>query len=292
MSACSSASRAASEGIGRGSMLAVERRDLPATLAVAGVHARQALDGELGADAARALDLAHHERLAPVRRPRLAGHAQRLDPFDPLGASAGREVPGHDLVQRLRRAGRGQEARHDEECSSSSHQLLGLGRAAGRDGPLTGCEGHTTGPGTPPPPQRDAVLGRLGGGRLGLRGSRFGLASAVLGLPHARLRLDLAPVGLRLRRLLAQDRVTLGRRHPLAVELDVAARPVALLLRHPATADRHAAERLVRLRIVGQHRQHPRVRLACLRRETLVGGPAAEREPAGGVRRGERPARS
>src|SRR5574341_1455314 len=191
-------------------------------------------------------------------------------------------------------AGRRLAATRNVACAPSGHWFIrftapprsvpGARTGDGPRRPAHRLRGPQDWPGAPPPPQRDAVLGLFGGGRLGLRRSLLGFASAVLGLPHAGLRLDLLPVGRHFRRTLAQDRVALRRRHPLAVELDVAARSVALLLAHPAAVDRHAAQRAVRLRVVGRHRQHPRVRLACLRREALVGGPAAERLPASGVR--------
>jgi hypothetical protein len=113
------------------------------------------------------------------------------------------------------------------------------------------------------------------------RGCRAGLADRAQGL-------DPFPAAAR-----GEGRLPLGRRHPLILELDVAAGAVALLLGDPAPVELDPAERAVRLLVVGQDREQPRVGFPGLARERLALRPASQLAPrlgvAGGDARGSRP---
>ena len=131
--------------------LSLERRHLPALLAVVREDALRALVGELESEAARALDLAHHLGDPSAARGRNAGLADRGERLELFLAAARGEIRIDDLVDR-RRTGAGGEERAQEDGAGSrafsstsrvaDHRLPLAGSWAGRLGVRAGVLGQ------------------------------------------------------------------------------------------------------------------------------------------------------
>src|SRR5262249_845288 len=178
--------------------------------------------------------------------------SRRGKPGSPAGSSAllirDPAAPGLRLWRRPRgrgRVGRGDRHRHDDDRRSAG---IAAGRGAGgQDG--RAVDGW---------PEEAVVLLGLALRRL-LRAARLGFRSRGLGLRLADpgVALGLLAPGRRLVLALGEQRLVLGGRDPPAFELDVAPGPVRLVLAHPAVAELHVPEALVRggvLRVEGADR--------------------------------------
>ena len=166
---------------------------------------------------------------------------------------------------RLRRRGRRgeQHCRREEQAPPhGAHLGTGLGRLIGRLGGARSVPRASRRAPAPGVPERDAIARLLG---FGLARPRLGFVRAGLGLAHARLVCEPLAVLSVLGGALSLERLLLGGRHPVALELDVALRLVAFLFAHPAAVHLHLAERGVRACVERRRGERAVVRLACLR---------------------------